>query len=120
MSDKKKSKNLEQIRAKNALNVMIDRDEKDSKSIAKKIPAMILENGLIATAAFAEESNVRGYRSVFENGIIKHLEDIDLLPGNQDKLKGFIEDLTTVDSAGLRVITAETMAYLNYLRRFAK
>ena len=41
-------------------------------------------------------------------------------PDNQNELKGFIKHLTTVDSSELRVITAETMAYLNYLRRFAK
>lgn len=115
-------KNLEQIRAKNAMNVEIDRNEKDSKSIAKKVPTMILENGLLATATFALESKVKGYRSVFENGIIPHLKDkdIDELPGEHTDLRGFIGDLTARDSTVLRRITSEIMAYLNYLRRFAK
>jgi CRISPR/Cas system CMR-associated protein Cmr5 small subunit len=113
-------KNLEQIRAKNAMNVEIDRNEKDSKSIAKKVPTMILENGLLAAAAFALESNVKGYRSVFENGIIPHLGEVDKLPGEHTDLQGFISDLTVCDSSVLRRITSEIMAYLNYLRRFAK
>jgi CRISPR/Cas system CMR-associated protein Cmr5 small subunit len=115
--------NLEQIRAKNALNVKIERKESDSKAIAKKVPSMIIENGLIATAAFACESNVKGYRSVFENGIIKHLadKDVGLFTKENMTLEEFIEYLTgeVVSSAQLRVITAEVMAYLNYLRRFA-
>lgn len=113
-------KNLEQIRAKNAMDVEIERNEKDSKSIAKKVPTMILENGILAAAAFALESNVKGYRSVFENGIIPHLRDIGDLPDEQTDLRGFISYLTGCDSNVLRRITSEIMAYLNYLRRFAK
>ena len=114
--------NLEQVRAKNAMDVKIEREEKDSKSIAKKVPTMILENGLIGAAAFALESNVKGYRCVFENGIIKHLadKDISLLPGTNTSLEGFIRDLTAISSAKLRMVTAEVLAYMNYLRRFAK
>ena len=115
-------RNLEQTRAKNALEVKIEREEKDSKSIAKKVPAMIMNNGLIGAAAFAKESNVKGYRCVFENGIIRHLcdKDIQLLQEKKYNLEGFIAELTNVSSTKLRIITAEVMAYLNYLRRFAK
>ena len=115
-------RNLEQIRANNALGVKIERDEKDSKSIAKKVPAMIMNNGLIGAAAFAQESNVEGYQCVFENGIIKHLrdKDIQLIQCKSCDIGEFIAELTKVSSTKLRVITAEVMAYLNYLRRFAK
>ena len=112
-------KNLEQIRAKNALNVEISHDAGDSKNIAKKVPTMIMENGIIGAAAFAKESNVKGYASVFENGIIPHLESINGLPGKNTKLEGFIEYLCNANSSKLRQVTAEAIAYLSYLRRFA-
>lgn len=124
-------KNLNQIRAANSINITIKKDKEDSKTIAKKVPAMIIENGLIATAAFAIESNKSGYKSVFEDAIIPHLQHnlIAIVP-NQTKdekdnsfyikdLDSFIKYLTLVDSAILRLITSETLQYLNYLRRFA-
>lgn len=114
-------RNLEQIRAANALNVKIEKDsDNDSNSIAKKVPSMIIENGLLATAAFSFESNKKGYKSVFENGIIPHLASLNRLPGSSKDLEEFIADLSKIESSRLRAITSETMAYLNYLRRFAK
>lgn len=112
-------KNLEQIRAKNALGVKIETEEGESDSIAKKVPAMIMTNGILAAAAFALEKK-RGYEQVF-NAIIKHLSDkeIHLLDSKVDTVSSFISVLTAMDSGKLRLITAETMAYLNYLRRFA-
>lgn len=115
-----KHRNLDQIRAANAINVKIARKPGDSKAIAKKVPTMIMENGLIATAAFALESNVDGYECVFVNGIIPHLKSLRMLPGQRlEDLRGFTSDLCDVESAELRVITSESLAYLNYLRRFA-
>lgn len=127
-------KNLEQIRAKNALNVKINSEEGESDSIAKKVPAMIMTNGILAAAAFAlnkqrdfekkpnrDMSKKPGYVQVFE-AIIHHLQDkeIHLLDVSVCSLEKFIATLTTdTDSCKLRLITAETMAYLNYLRRFA-
>jgi len=124
-------KNLHQIRAANSINVKITKDKEDSKTIAKKVPAMIIENGLIATAAFAIESNKSGYKSVFEDAIIPHLQhDLISIVPKQSKdekettfvindLGGFIRYLTLIDSSILRLITSETLQYLNYLRRFA-
>ena len=111
-------KNLEQIRAKNALEAA-DKyafKGKNEGDIVKKVPTMILENGILASAAFAQEAG-KGYNSVF-NAIIDHLKDMSLMPANKsDILQWMTSDL---NSSQLRAITSEVMAYLNYLRRFAK
>lgn len=114
-------KNLDQIRAKNALEATQDTrfSGANNGEVAKKVPTMIMENGLIAAAAFAIETG-KGYEGVF-NAIIAHLHTVACLPGTgKMKLNGFVEDLCNSDSSTLRKVTAETMAYLSYLRRFAK
>jgi CRISPR/Cas system CMR-associated protein Cmr5 small subunit len=113
-------KNLEQIRAKNALEAAskCKFTGKDDGKVVKKVPTMIMNNGLLAAAAFAAETP-KGYKDVF-NAIIVHLESTNNLPGKEKQLQGFINDLCETDSSELRQITSETIAYLNYLRRFAK
>lgn len=144
-------KNFEQIRAKNALAKAqsIGKGKDGGDNVAKKVPVMILDNGILAAAAFAlekkkdnngkdeeknksarkdndEETNKgKGYADVFD-AVIEHLADQEialldktmLLDDKTKQLKGFIDHLAGVSSDELRRITAETMAYLNYLRRF--
>ena len=110
-------KNLEQIRAKNALEAAENGSYKFSGpgdgDIVKKVPTMIMENGLLAAMAFAvEDKNKSGYEDVFK-ACLKHLS-----VGKE--VKEYLSDLTTKDSSELRAVTSEIMAYLNYLRRFAK
>ncbi len=120
-------KNLDQIRAKNALEAAATgyKGANDGE-VVKKVPTMIRENGILGAAAFALETG-KGYATVFE-AIITHLETIDRLPSppqsreslrHESRLEAFITGLTATDAAQLRAVTAETMAYLNYLRRFA-
>ena len=111
-------KNFEQIRARNALGVKIGSGAGGGENVAKKVPVMIVNNGIIAAAAFALET-CEGYEDAF-NAAIKHLADreIALIPPAMS-LKDFILYLVNCSSNELRLITAETMAYLNYLRRFA-
>lgn len=114
-------RNLEQIRALNALKaaslIKPGRSGGSSSAVVKKVPALIVNNGLLATAAFARE-NKDGIQSVLQ-AIEEHLREIGLLPAGQ---KGLLEWLTEseVSSAQLRRVTSESMAYLNYLRRFVK
>ncbi len=116
-------KNLEQIRAKNALAAAergIGGGKNAGKAVAKKVPTMIMANGIIAAAAFANEV-AAGYEDVFR-AIITHLADENVKLLKQEiSLKQFIKKLTDeVNSSELRHITTEAIAYLNYLRRFAK
>ena len=107
-------KNLEQIRAKNALNAKIGTGKEGGEAIAKKVPAMIIENGFLGAYAFASETG-KGYLDVF-NAIISHLTEVGLVPPGKGNIMHFCE----LDANALRAVTAEAMAYLNYLRRLAK
>ncbi len=60
-------KNLEQIRAGKALTVA----ERTSKTSVSKLPAMILANGLMATAAFASEKKKDGFSRYCYQKIVK-------------------------------------------------
>lgn len=115
-------KNYEQIRAKNALDAAnrLDFGGQEGGDVVKKIPTLIIDNGLLATCAFAEDKG-EGHKNVFK-AIIEHLADKDIgLLESEMKIEDFIRYLSNeVESDQLRQITAETMAYLNYLRRFAK
>jgi len=116
-------KNLEQIRAKNALEAAENDFYKFSGpgggDIVKKVPTMIMENGLLAAMAFAvEDKNKSGYVDVFK-ACLEHLKDVKDVKEVKE-VKEYLSDLTTKDSSELRAVTSEIMAYLNYLRRFAK
>lgn len=116
-------KNLEQIRAKNAFEAV--KEYKSFKGdgdgdIVKKVPTQIRDNGFLAAMAFAMYKG-KGYEDVF-NAIITHLPDVNCsfgLPYNEG-VEAFFKKLVEKDSDTLRAITAEALAYLNYLRRFAK
>ena len=118
-------KNLEQIRAKNALLAAKESIKgKNDGEVVKKIPAMIQQNGFIGALAFVIEDSKKsiesGYAKTFR-AIIKHLadHDIGLYAGTED-LDAFASWLCSKQSDTLRVVTAEAMAYLSILRRFAK
>lgn len=114
-------RNLEQVRAKNAYAARetIGTGKEGGRAVAKKVPAMILANGFIGALAFAIEDN-GGYLTVFK-AVIKHLHDARLDGGIAATEPGaFLGELCSRDADTLRTVTAESMAYLNYLRRFAK
>ena len=116
-------RNLEQIRAKNAYAYAargkIRTGKEGGRAVAKKVPAMIIANGFIGALAFAIEDD-GGYLDVFK-AIIEHLHDAHLDCGIAVMEPGkFLNELCTRDADTLRAITNEAMAYLNYLRRFAK
>ncbi len=116
-------KNLDQIRAANALEsaptIETGAGEGDPQAVAKKVPTMIKENGLIATAAFARDGK-KGIQSVI-NAIEKHLKhkDIAAMPADQSNLLSWLTG-DKANSLMLRAATDEAMAYLNYLRRFVE
>lgn len=114
-------RNLEQIRAQNAFAAKdtIGTGAEGGRAVAKKVPAQIITNGFLGALAFAIEDD-GGYLTVF-NAIIKHLHDAKLDCGiTVSDPSAFLDALSQKDAATLRAITAEAMAYLNYLRRFAK
>lgn len=116
-------KNLEQIRAKNALEAAEKRIVgKNDGEVIKKIPPLIMNHGLLAIGAYAfdEKTGVKGA----VDAIAQHLasKGIDLLPEKYSKdTKGLMDYLSNeATSTQLKLCTAEAMAWLNYARRFIK
>ncbi len=121
MVEKTTLRNLEQIRAKNALAASgkIGTGKEGGRAVAKKVPTMIVANGFIGALAFAIEDN-GGYLTVFQ-AVIDHLHKANLNCGiAATDPQMFLDELCGKSADVLRAITDESMAYLNYLRRFAK
>ena len=118
-------RNLEQIRAKNAYDWRdrIGTGKEGGRAVAKKVPAQIIQNGFLGALAFAIENKGSGYENAFK-AILEHFDKAGLNYGMPcDSLQGFLDALCARrENAAdiLRAITAESLAYLNYLRRFAK
>ncbi|NLF94910.1 MAG: hypothetical protein GX564_13565 [Oligosphaeraceae bacterium] len=114
-------KNLDQIRASNA--ILASRQAikgKDSGEVVKKVPPMIINDGLLGALAFAcQQKDSNGYVLLFQ-AVVIHLQSLRLYPDTASTdIRKMAEWLSAQDSARLRALTAETLAYLSYLRRFA-
>lgn len=135
-------KNLEQIRAKIALDAAgkIGTGSEGGKAVAKKVPAQIVQNGLLPSLAFAIEKvkndelvkgedgyyqkdgkyDKCGYANTFVS-VMKDLcetkYDLGICKGD---LEAWLRGLCGKGVDELRLVTSEALAYLNYLRRFAK
>jgi len=116
-------KNLEQIRAANALTYARAGQNmrgKQGGNVLKKLPALVMSNGLLAAGAFAYAQKAdSGWRTCFDH-IAKHLShaEIGITPG-QDNLQKLMEFLAhKADSQVLKLATEEALAWLSYARRF--
>ena len=130
-SDSMVNQNLEQIRAKNALSAApkIGLGKEGGRSVAKKVPAQIVQNGFLGALAFAienaaaEQADAEGYvKNGYANTFIaikKHLitvkKDLGVCSGG---LRAFLDGLCGKSADELRMVTEEALCYLNYLRRF--
>ena len=128
--------NREQIRARHALAFKrrVERKEtvasgKEGGDAIRKVPAMIMANGLLAATAFAIEEKKnkqtgemeprsKGHRAIFD-AIAEHLAstEVDITPGITDA-KSLIDYLANEGSATLKLATDEALAWLAYARRF--
>lgn len=116
-------KNLEQIRAANALayaKAGQNMRGQQGGNVLKKLPALVMGNGLLAAGAFAyAQRGDSGWRTCFDH-IAKHLAhpDIGIAPGQDDlnKLMDFLSG--KADSEVLKLATEEALAWLSYARRF--
>ena len=120
--------NLDQIRAALALTEA----DKTSKQAVSKLPAMIIGNGLLAAAAFANESNDRGQPKRKEmksamDAVASHLANavhgLAVLSECRDA-GTLIQRLSRghngneATSLALQRATSEALAFLSYLKRF--
>lgn len=118
--------NREQIRARNALDFANEHGRNvagpQGGEVIKKLPSHILNHGLLATAAYSFNEK-QGWELTFD-AIARHLsdKDIGLAPAsvkNRSTLMAFLTDKAAT-SETLKLATAETMAWLQYARRFVK
>lgn len=115
-------KNLEQIRAASALayaKAGLGMRGQQGGNILKKLPPLVMSNGLLAAGAFAyAQRGDSGWRTCFDY-LAKHLAhpDIAIAPGqdNLDKLMDFLSG--PADSQALQLATEEALAWLSYARR---
>lgn len=114
--------NREQIRARNALhcadNAKIVGD--NDGEVVKKVPPLIMNHGLLATAAFAKQKG-GGWATLFDY-LAAHLADVEInaAPKEANTLEGMLRWLTSTgcSSEALKYATAEAMAWLQFARRF--
>lgn len=118
-------KTLAQIRSANALTASktpgMGKGQKGGDAISG-FPMLIKTDGLLAAAAFAIETNregkpkQEGARHII-TAVAKHLADRGICQAQT--ANDLVEELSRGDSTKLRQATAEALAYLAYLKRYA-
>lgn len=113
-------KGIEQGRAKFAYECAKKGSElgKEYKSHVRKIPMMIKTNGLGATFAFVYSKSKKDkvYKKIYEQTwkwLLKEKE-VDITDFEKLAVK-----IVSCDSPEYRMLTIETLAFFNWLRRFA-
>lgn len=119
-------KNLEQIRATNALayaNSGVKTSATEGGEVVKKLPALIMGNGLLAAGAFAfAKGDAEGWYLCFEH-LARHLAhaEIAIVPETANNLRSLMDYLSKdADSATLKLATDEALAWLAFAKRFVK
>jgi CRISPR/Cas system CMR-associated protein Cmr5 small subunit len=118
-------KNLEQIRAANALayaNAGVRTRGSEGGEVVKKLPALIMSNGLLAAGAFAyAKGEGEGWYLCFDH-LARHLAHPEIAvvekTANLSDLLNYLSN--TADSATLKHATDEALAWLCFARRFVK
>lgn len=111
-------KNLDQIRAAAALEPA----KTLKRGAVSKLPSLILNNGLLTAAAFADAEGGgenRGHLKSAMIATVKHLAKRGIVSAGIEDVSSFISDLSGKDSLTLQRATSEALAYLAYLKRFA-
>ena len=110
--------NLEQVRAAHAFEPAKRLDS----SAVSKLPALILTNGLLATAAFCTADGGGESRREMEHALdvtADHLSKCGLIGEGKTKTRELISDLQSCDSHHLQRAIDEALAFISYLKRFA-
>lgn len=107
-------KNLDQVRAIHAY----ESGEKLEKSYVDRVPSMIVNNGLLATAAFAATDNQKERIGPVIRAVALYLKSQKLT--SAETPADLCKDLANKSSEQLRLATDEALAYLSFLKRFAK
>jgi CRISPR/Cas system CMR-associated protein Cmr5 small subunit len=120
-------KNLEQIRAANALayaKAGVNTRASQGGDVVRGLPAMIMSNGLLAAGAFAYAKGENdGWYLCFDH-LTLHLQHelVAIVPSQSNGLEGLLNFLTSKDATSetLKLATDEALAWLIYARRFVR
>ena len=95
--------------------------QKDYRSYVRKLPQMILSNGLGQTLAFVYSKKKKGnaYEFIYDQ-ISQYLESENTMRISKEKGRDLVEWVIGLDSIQYRYATEEVLAFLNWLRRFAE
>lgn len=111
-------KNLEQLRAKNALDCVKNLEKKDEEGNAVSgYPSLVINNGLMAAMAFSHAKG--GQHKKVAEAIVRHLAILFPEVAGGDGVKKMLERLADSDSHTLQLCTMEALKFLSYLKRFA-
>ena len=124
--------NLNQIRARHVLEFanFASVKGKNGGEVIKKIPPVIMNNGILAALAYSMEVKVKKsgeieyhpWRGVFD-AIAIHLAsaEIAMIPSDKNSAELLLDYLASdATSVQLRDITAESFEWLNFARRLVK
>lgn len=121
------TRTLHQIRAASAIDYIQNARNlkgKNAGDFLRGLPALIISNGMLATLAYAlDKKEETGHRECFKF-MSRHLqsEDIGLISpanGQSDEVH-LLRQLTSNDSRLLKLVTAESLAWLEFARRFSR
>lgn len=118
--------NLNQIRARHVLEFAECFGKVSGSNggeVIKKIPPVMMNNGLLSALAYAMDERNKSWRNVFD-GIASHLasQEIAIVPGKYAHAEALLGYLTSdqVSCNVLRVATAEAEAWLDFARRLVR
>lgn len=118
--------NLNQIRARHVLEFAAFHPEikgKNGGEVIKKIPPVMMNNGLLSALAYSMDKTNASWKIVFE-GIAAHLasDEVGKIPSDCNSAERLLEHLVSpeTDSTLLRDVTAEAAAWLDFARRLVK
>jgi CRISPR-associated protein Cmr5 len=104
-------------RAKHAIGYIsgLDKNDSDTRTLARSLPTMIQNNGICATVAFLKAKGKAHHNKLYEN-LENWIEKQELLVDN----KGLLSTLVNASREEYRMISKEMLAYAVWVKRFAE
>jgi CRISPR-associated protein Cmr5 len=120
MAQLSRQQTLEQQRATKAweLVTQVKENSQGYNSWVKKVPVLILTNGLGQTLAFLKSKSDHEKELLYEHLSVWLMVQMSWSPQSQQKTD-LLERLIHESSANYRRATIEALAFLNWLKRFA-
>jgi CRISPR-associated protein Cmr5 len=112
---------LDQLRAADAWRCALKSQTKEYANLAKGLPALIMNSGLLQVMAFLKE---KGSGGVSQRHCLVLGDDLRAwlhrrFPEVPVQFEGFMEAVMKADSRKYQAITAESLAWLRWLRQLA-